>query len=189
MQMTRKWKFKQKGNAGIEKFNALWGGRIWRLAWPNLFCFCSGILDFQLRRRECVVLHHSSRVFHFYTIRGTLTNQTVSDVHNLFHSSGLSQQESFRSTLRTRSKNRWHHSVELRESIEKQVISHDKMPSYKTWMTWLEFVCLIQLWRIIGRNATMQCRFISPAKATMMNGKPTIIHIPGRRYPFRSSTQ
>jgi len=23
MQMTRKWEFKQKGNAGIEKFNAL----------------------------------------------------------------------------------------------------------------------------------------------------------------------
>ena len=22
--MTRKWEFKQKGNAGIEKFNALW---------------------------------------------------------------------------------------------------------------------------------------------------------------------
>ena len=32
MQMTRKWEFKQKGNAGIEKFNALCGRAIEKVA-------------------------------------------------------------------------------------------------------------------------------------------------------------
>jgi len=70
MQMTRLWEFKQKGNAGIEKFNALWDDHSRRLEtvreYPEFDCRahqCGKLLITKLCKiKFCATLYSRTRL-------------------------------------------------------------------------------------------------------------------------------